>query len=58
MIPRMSVFLVEAKYFKKVSFIFYIVGHTKNAADCWFNMLKKTYRKANLYCYDDLLKFN
>ena len=35
-------------YFKKVEFIFLIVGHTKNAADSLFNSLKHKYRKKNL----------
>ena len=29
MVLRLALFLVEAKYFKKVTFMFYIVGHTK-----------------------------
>ena len=36
-------------YFKKVEFIFLIVGHTKNAADSLFNSLKHEYRKKNLF---------
>ena len=55
MVLRLALFLVEAKYFKKVTFMFYIVGHTKNAADRWFNMLKKTYRRSNLFTYKQLL---
>ena len=38
-----ALYLVEAGYFKTVNFVFYIVGHTKNAADRWFNILKKQY---------------
>jgi hypothetical protein len=34
---RLALFLVEAKYLKKVMCLFYIAGHTKNCADCWFN---------------------
>ena len=30
--------------FKLVNFIFLIVGHTKNAADCLFNSLKTNYQ--------------
>jgi hypothetical protein len=56
MVLRLSVLLVELGYFEKVNFVFYIVGHTKNAADRWFNQLKKKYRRSNLYSYNDLLE--
>ena len=36
-------------YFKKVKFVFLIVGHTKNAADQLFNSLKHEYRKQNIF---------
>ena len=55
MVLRLALFLVEAKYFKKVTFMFYIVGHTKNAADRWFNMLKKSYRRSDIFTYEQLL---
>ena len=55
MVLRLSAYLVEAKFFKKVSFVFYIVGHTKNCADRWFNILKKNYRKENIYTNQQLL---
>jgi hypothetical protein len=51
---RLALYLVEAKYFKKVTCLFYIAGHTKNCADRWFNTLKKKYRKMNIYTYDQL----
>ena len=54
MVLRLATYLVEAEYFEKVSFVFYIVGHTKNACDRWFNMLKKTYRRQNIYSFDQL----
>ena len=43
--------MVEAQmgYFKKVKFVFLIVGHTKNAADRLFNSLKHEYRKENIF---------
>ena len=56
MVLRLATYLVEAEYFDKVSFVFYIVGHTKNACDRWFNMLKKTYRKRNIYSFEQLTK--
>lgn len=46
--------LIEMGYFQKVNFIFLIVGHTKNAADRHFNLLKKDYRKQNIYTMDGL----
>eukprot|EP00536_Pseudo-nitzschia_multiseries_P011665 jgi/Psemu1/29641/gm1.29641_g len=47
--------LVEAGYFKKVSFMFYVVGHTKNVADRWFNTMKKDYyRCQNIYKFNQL----
>ena len=56
MVLRLATYLVEAEYFEKVSFVFYIVGHTKNACDRWFNMLKKTYRRSNIYSFEQLTK--
>ena len=55
MVLRLALLLVEVKYFKKVTFMLYIFGHTKNAADRWFNMLKKTYRRSKLFTYKQLL---
>ena len=54
MVLRLATYLVEAEYFAKVSFIFYIVGHTKNACDRWFNTLKRTYRRSNIYSINQL----
>ena len=56
MVLRLSALFVELGLYDKVNFIFYIVGHTKNACDRWFNILKRKYRKSNLYSYDELLK--
>jgi hypothetical protein len=39
---RLANLLVEAGYFHMVNFIFYVVGHTKNICDRWFNTLKNT----------------
>ncbi len=41
-------------YFKSVQFIFLVVGHTKNAADRLFNLLKQEYRKQNLFTFEQL----
>ena len=42
MVLRLANYLVKAGYFKKVYFVFYVMGYTKNACDRWFNMLKQT----------------
>ena len=55
MVLRLALYLVEAELFEKVSFVFYIVGHTKNTCDRWFNTLKKQYRQSNIYTYNALL---
>eukprot|EP00536_Pseudo-nitzschia_multiseries_P010505 jgi/Psemu1/26139/gm1.26139_g len=47
---------VEAGYFKKVNFMFYVIEHTKNCADCWFNTMKRDYQNQNLYTFDQLCK--
>ena len=49
-------YLTELGYFKKVNFIFLIVGHTKNAADRLFNLLKKLYRLKNIYTMKELFE--
>ena len=51
---RLAVWLQQVEYFKKVNFIFLIVGHTKNAADSLFNSLKHEYRKQNIYTMQGL----
>ena len=43
-------------YFKKVNFVFLVVGHTKNAADTSFNSLKVEYRRENIYTMQDLFQ--
>jgi len=52
---KLMVYLVECGYFKNVWFIFLVVGHTKNAADRLFNLLKKFYRKKNIYTMSQLV---
>jgi hypothetical protein len=47
-------YLTEMGYFNKVTFVFLIVGHTKNTADRMFNLLKINYRIQNLYTMDQL----
>ena len=48
--------LVEVGYFPRIRLIFLIKGHTKNACDCLFNLLKLTYHKLNVYRYNQLLE--
>ncbi len=43
-------------YFKEIHLIFLVVGHTKNAADHLFNLLKQEYRKQNLSTFDELVR--
>jgi hypothetical protein len=44
------------RYFKEIQFIFLVVGHTKNAADRLFNLLKQEYWKQNLFTFDELVR--
>ena len=55
MVLRLAAYLVESNYFKKVSFIFYVVGHTKNPADRLFNLAKGAIRQQNVYTMDQFL---
>jgi hypothetical protein len=54
---RYLLWIVEMGYFRRVNFIFLVVGHTKNAADRLFkfNALKLDYRKQNIYTMKELL---
>ncbi len=47
-------YLVKMGY-KKVNFIFLVVGHTKNAADCLFNSLKNKYCLRNIFIMQELI---
>ena len=42
---KLAVWMSEMCYFKLINFIFLVVGHTINDADCRFNLLKKEYHK-------------
>ena len=53
---RLAGWLNAMNYFKEVNFIFLVVGHTKNAADCLFNCLKQENHLQNLFTFQDLLK--
>ena len=52
---KLAVWLSELGYFEKISFIFLVVGHTKNSADRLFNTMKKEYRKHNIFTFEDLV---
>ena len=53
---RLAAMLSECGYFYKVNCIFYIVGHTKNACDRWFNTLKRLYRTSDIWTMGMLMK--
>jgi hypothetical protein len=53
---RLAGWLNAMKYFDTVNFIFLVVGHTKNAADRLFNLLKSEYRLQNLFTFPALLE--
>ena len=56
MVLRLALYLVERDFFKTVRFEFLVRGHTKNPADRKFNILKKDYRKANVYTMESLVE--
>ena len=51
---KLALWIMAMGYFKSVQFIFLVVGHTKNAADRLFNLLKEDYRRRNLFTFDQL----
>jgi hypothetical protein len=53
---KLPAWLMAMGYFKEIHFIFLVIGHTKNAADCLFNLLKQEYRKQNLFTFDELVR--
>lgn len=56
MVLRFLFFIVKMKiaYIARAAFL--IRGHTKNDCDRLFNLMKKHYRKANIYTPNDLMK--
>jgi hypothetical protein len=46
---RLAPYLAKRGYFKELHFTFLVVGHTKNVANCLFNILKKLYRMQNIF---------
>ncbi len=53
---KLPAWLMAMEYFKEIHFIFLVVRHTKNAADCLFNLLKQDYWKQNLFTFDKLVR--
>ncbi len=53
---RLAAWIALLGYFLEVNFMFLVVGHTKNAADRLFNLLKVKYRNQNLYTFDQLVE--
>jgi len=52
---KLASYLTEMRYFKKVNFIFLVVGHTKNAADRLFNALKMEYHDKNIFTMGEMI---
>jgi hypothetical protein len=55
MVLRLAPLLVELGFFKRVNFIFLIVGHTKNICDRMFNIAKLLYRGKNMYTLAEII---
>jgi hypothetical protein len=51
---RLPLWLVERGHFKEVSVLFFILGHTKNACDRMFNIMKKKYHKSNTFTFSQM----
>ena len=56
MVLRYFAWLVESGYALEAFPVFLVRGHTKNACDRMFNILKNEYRKKNIYCEEALMK--
>jgi hypothetical protein len=56
MVLRLAPLLVELGFFKKVSFVFLVRGHTKNICDRYFALMKKFFHKSQIYTYPDLIE--
>jgi hypothetical protein len=56
MVLRLADYLVEKGFFAQTDFISLVVGHTKNVANCLFNICKSKYRKSNIFAFQLLLE--
>ena len=54
MVLRMLHYLVKLKVAVEARIIFLFIGHAKNDCDRLFNLMKKEYRKCNIYTPKDL----
>jgi hypothetical protein len=52
---RLALLFVELRYYRTVNIIFLVAGHTKNAADRLFNLLKQLFRKSQVYTMEQLV---
>jgi hypothetical protein len=52
MVIRLANFLVEKKHFDEVEVLFFIRGHTKNACDRCFNLMKIKFHDQNIYTFN------
>ena len=48
--------IVEVHVFPCVEDMFFIKGHTNNACDRMFNLLKLDLRLRNIYCFEDMVR--
>eukprot|EP00957_Ditylum_brightwellii_P060308 4580042-Ditylum_brightwellii.AAC.1 len=55
MVLHMALFLVNINAYKKVNFVFLVAGHTKNACNRLFNLLKIEYRKCDMFPMSQLV---
>jgi hypothetical protein len=53
---HLAPYLVEMGYFKTVTFVFYICGHTKSAYDYTFNQMKLKYDKKHIFSLPQVLE--
>ena len=53
---KLLVWLTEMCFYKKVNFVFLIVGHAKNASDRIFNLLKVEHHLNNLSTMAQLVR--
>jgi uncharacterized membrane protein len=55
MVLRLAVYFVEAGYFAEVNMIFLVRGHTKNACDRCFNLLKNEFHDRQVYHFQQMV---
>jgi hypothetical protein len=53
---NMAICVVEMRYFMTVEFDFYIIGHTKNACDQFFNQMKLKYQKKDIFSWSEAIE--